>query len=33
MIPDLAHMLRTTQDAKEGVRSFIERRAAVFSGP
>jgi enoyl-CoA hydratase len=32
MLPHLTHILRTTQDSQEGVLSFIERRAAVFTG-
>jgi enoyl-CoA hydratase/carnithine racemase len=32
VLPHLTQMLRTTQDSQEGVRSFIERRAAVFIG-
>lgn len=32
LMPVLECMLRDTQDAKEGVRSFVERRPAKFSG-
>ncbi|MDR6376135.1 crotonase/enoyl-CoA hydratase family protein [Paraburkholderia caledonica] len=32
LMPVLQHMLRETNDGKEGVRSFVERRAAKFTG-
>lgn len=32
MVPDLTDLLRSSEDAKEGVQSFRERRKAVFTG-
>ena len=31
-IPTIRERVLNTEDAKEGIRSFVERRAAVFQG-